>query len=196
MFQAGLVPYHSKCVFDSNRAMLLPSNMEGKSPANLFGFLLPYGYCPVVCDTVLSANIASGVDKLDLPGVRMAIIEQATLNWAESTHIMDSFSTSDEIAEVGTLFEAGLVPWSMAGDLGEEERKSACKHGIFTFTLDDPLQSSVPNEFAEESDGWETFFGVPGYTKVSHTCFLSPAEARPGENLRPKIILLWTALRP
>ena len=69
VFQAGLVPYQPKCVFDSNRAMLLPSNMEGKSPANLFGFLLPYGYCPVVCDTLLSDNIASGLDKLDLPGV-------------------------------------------------------------------------------------------------------------------------------
>ena len=135
VFQAGLVPYHSKCVFDSNRAMLLPSNMEGKSPANLFGFLLPYGYCPVVCDTLLSDNIASGLDKLDLPGVRMAIIEQATLNWAESTHIMDIFSTSDGFAEVGTLFEAGLVPWSMAGDLGEEERKSACKHGILYVSI-------------------------------------------------------------
>ena len=78
-----------KCVFDSNRAMLLPPNGEGKSPANLFGFLLPYGYCPVVCDTVLSANIASGVDKLDLPGVRMARKEHKKFNWAESTQLMD-----------------------------------------------------------------------------------------------------------
>jgi hypothetical protein len=54
------------------------------------------------------------------------------------------------------------------GPLGEEERRSACKYGIFTFKLDDSLQSTLPDKFADDSDSWERFFGVPGYTKVSH----------------------------
>ena len=52
----------------------------------------------------------------------------------------------------------------MAGDLGEEERKSACKCGFVIFKLEDPLHSFVPSNFADDSDGWKTFFGVPGYT--------------------------------
>jgi hypothetical protein len=86
-------------VFNSNRAALLPSKMEGKSPDNLFGFRLPYGYCPVVCDTLMSANIAAGVDKLNLPGVIMAKQERKIFNWDESTQLMDTFSNSDELAE-------------------------------------------------------------------------------------------------
>ncbi len=155
-------------VYESNRAALLPSNGKGKSPANLFGFLLPYGYCPVECNTILSENILRGVDKLDLPGINMTRIEQKKFDWDASTKLLDNFSESKEISQIGTLFGAGLVSYSMAGDLGEEECKSACKHGIYTFKLDDPLQSTVPNKFAEDSDGGKTFFGVPGYTKVSH----------------------------
>ena len=69
----------------------------------------------------MSQHIASGRDKLDLPGVNMAK-HYNTFNWNESTRILDSFSSSDELmslTEVRTLFFVGLVPWSMAGDLGE-----------------------------------------------------------------------------
>ncbi len=81
---------------------------------------------------------------------------------------MDIYLKSDEIAELCTILQAGLVPYSMAGDLGEEERKSACKNGIFTFTLEDPLLVALPENFDDNAEGWEKFFGMPGYTKVSH----------------------------
>jgi hypothetical protein len=156
---------HLKRVFDNNRTALM-TKKEGKSPANLFGFLLPYGYCPVQCDTIMSKHMVSGREKLHLPGVEKKPYD--TFDWNESTRVLDDFLSSEELAEVRTLFFAGLVPWSMAGDLGEEERKSAGKCEFVTFKLEDPLHSSVPSNFADDSDGWKTFFGVPGYSKVSH----------------------------
>ncbi len=98
----------------------------------------------------------------------MARRDRKKFNWDDITGILDGFSSSDELTEIRTLLCAGLVPWSMAGDLGEEERKSACKRRFVTFKLEDPLDSFVPDNFADNSDGWKTFFGVPGYTKVSH----------------------------
>ena len=47
----------------------------------------------------MSQHIASGRDKLDLPGVNMAK-HYNTFNWNESTRILDSFSSSDELTEV------------------------------------------------------------------------------------------------
>ena len=88
--------------------------------------------------------------------------------WRECINLMDIYLKSDEIAELCTILQAGLVPYSMAGDLGEEERKSACKNGIFTFTLEDPLLETLPENFVDDAEGWEKFFGMPGYTKVSH----------------------------
>ena len=66
----------------------------------------------------------------------------------------------------------------MAGDLGEEERKSACENGIFTFTLEDPLLETLPENFVDDAEGWEKFFGMPGYTKVSHMLAVNSRSSR------------------
>ena len=87
--------------------------------------------------------------------------------WQKSTDLIDAYLECEEISELLTVMQAGLVPYSMAGDLGEEERKSACKNGIFTFTLEDPLLDELPENFDDDAQGWEHFFGKPGYTKVS-----------------------------
>jgi hypothetical protein len=160
---------HLKRVFDSNRSTLL-QNKTGKTPANLFGFMLPgLGYCPVICHTVMSSHIdGENRDKLHLPGVNMDRREKKKFNWDTITGFLDGFSSSDELTEIRALLCAGLVPWSMTGDLGEEERKSACNRRCVTFKLEDPRDSSVPGNFADNLDGWKSFFGVPGYTKVSH----------------------------
>jgi hypothetical protein len=107
-----------KVLLDINRSTLLRKKI-GKSPANLFGFLLPgLGYCPVLCDTVMSRHIARGKrDKLHLPGFDMEKImdrrEKKWFNWDEITGILDGFSSSDELTEIRALLCTGLVPWSM-----------------------------------------------------------------------------------
>ena len=70
--------------------------------------MVSIGYCPMECNTIMSQHIASGRDKLDLPGVNMAK-HYNTFNWNERTRILDSFSSSDELTEVRTLFFVGLV---------------------------------------------------------------------------------------
>ena len=60
------------------------------------------------------------------------------------------------------------MPYSVAGDLGERERKAACELPIITFTSDEPQLSAVPADFAASDDGWDEFFGRSGNTKASH----------------------------
>jgi hypothetical protein len=149
----------------SNRATLLPPSGKGDTPANLWGFKTESGYCPVQIQTKCSDRIDNNVDVFVLP-TQEKIHPASKFTWSVCTNLIDSYLECDEITELCTVLRAGLVPYSMAGDLGEEERKSACKNGIYTFALEDPLLSTLPDNFADDADG--QFFGVPGYTKVSH----------------------------
>ena len=49
-----------------------------------------------------------------------------------------------KIAQLHALLQAGLVPWSMAGDLGEAERRAACETSFLWFTLDEPSLDKWP----------------------------------------------------
>ena len=149
----------------SNRATLLPQSGKGDTPANLWGFKTESGYCPVQIQTKCSDRIDNNFDVFVLP-TQEKIHPASKFTWSVCTNLIDSYLECDEITELCTVLRAGLVPYSMAGDLGEEERKSACKNGIYTFALEDPLLSTLPDNFADDADG--QFFGVPGYTKVSH----------------------------
>jgi len=138
----------------SNRATLLPASGKGKTPAKLWGFKTESCYCPVEVPTKCSDNIDSHCDIFVAPtqiGDKKSL-SQKRFTWHSCTELMDNVLASDEIAELCTVLQAGLVPYSMAGDLGEEERKSAGKNGIFTFTLEDPLLSTLPENFDDDAE--------------------------------------------
>jgi hypothetical protein len=49
-------------------------------------------------------------------------------------------------------FRMSLVPWSMAGDLGEAERKAACETPFVWFTLDEPSPDKWPDADYDGAD--------------------------------------------
>lgn len=154
----------------SNRATLLPASGTDNTPSNLWGFNTESGFCPVEIRTKFSENIRLECDMFVAPtGTQLKTRGRPPkFIWQKSTDLIDAYLECEEISELLTVMQADLVPYSMAGDLGEEERKSACKNGIFTFTLEDPLLAALPENFDINAEGWEKFFAVPGYTKVSH----------------------------
>ena len=77
------------------------------------------------------------------------------------------------------MVDAGLVPLAIAGDLGEQERQSACSaRSNVWFTIDMPVSTTPdcthgewPDEESEvwnDPDYWEMIFGRPGFTACSH----------------------------
>jgi hypothetical protein len=154
----------------SNRATLLPASGTDNTPANLWGFNTESGFCPVEIRTKFSENIRLECDMFVAPtGTQLKTRGRPPkFTWQKSTDLIDAYLECEEISELLTVMQADVVPYSMAGDLGEEERKSACKNGIFTFTLEDPLLDALPENFDDDAQVWEHFFGKLGYTKVSH----------------------------
>ena len=55
-----------------------------------------------------------------------------------------------KIAQLHALQQAGLVPWSMAGDLGEAERRAACETPFVRFTLDEPSLDKWPDADSDD----------------------------------------------
>ena len=55
-----------------------------------------------------------------------------------------------KIAQLHALLQAGLVPWSMAGDLGEAERRAACETPFVWFTLDEPSLDKWPDADSDD----------------------------------------------
>jgi hypothetical protein len=135
----------------ANRALLIP-NPDGFPPPFLWGFLTPYGYCPVKVPTKLSKKIAKRSSYHHTPRTLQEILQDPM------------------IAELDDVFQSGLVPFSMAGDIGEAERASACKEPFVWFTLDEPdiLDHWPAADSSEWNDGWGSFFGKDGFTKCSY----------------------------
>ena len=59
------------------------------------------------------------------------------------------------LAQLHALLKSGLVPFSMAGDLSEPERKAACDMPIVTFTLGGAASASTAGAemFAKTAGG-------------------------------------------
>jgi hypothetical protein len=82
---------------------------SGATPRNLWGFATVFGYCVVEIRSLLSDAAAGG-------GV-----------FAPGNRTLDQLRGDPLFVQLFALFRAGLVPLSMAGDLGELERRAACE---------------------------------------------------------------------
>jgi len=136
-----------QCVI-TNRAQLIP-HADGETPAEFGGFLTPSGYCPVSVTTLLSVDI------------------QKKAHYHHEDKALHDLMKERKIAQLHTLLKAGLVPWSMAGDLGEAERKAACETPFVWFTLDEPSLAKWPDADSDGwDDGWGTYFGLDWFHQV------------------------------
>ncbi len=71
--------------------------------------------------------------------------------------IMDHLRGDPILVQTFVLFRAGLVPLSIMGDLGEQERRAACDLPRVWFTLDMPaittqgnIKGTLPDSSASE----------------------------------------------
>ena len=121
---------------------------------SVWGFHTPYGFCPVVVCTLLSGLI-------ERPTAHHANFEFDPDQDEPWNAQLNSLLRLPLIAQLCALLQSGLLPFCMASEFGEEERKAACgERPLFWWNLEAPVLTDRPTIITEAE--CERFFGLAG----------------------------------
>ncbi len=124
------ISHNLESAVDANRRSLFqntPNNV--RVPETIWGFHTHCGFCPVRVSTRLSDAMASKMGNAATKESHQFQHEPDNSKTLASQ--LDAILAMPVIAELCALLQAGLLPYSMASEFGEEERKSACNLPLF-----------------------------------------------------------------